>query len=134
MPGIDTHRLEPLEVDECLRLLGTTFLGRLAYVVDGRPRIIPMNYLLHEGSVVIRTDYGAILDTVAGAHVAFEVDAVDPEYHTGWSVVVLGRAEEIWEPAELDRMRDLPLRPWAPGDRAHYLRIDSSSITGRRLL
>jgi uncharacterized protein len=92
-----------------------------------------MNYLLFEGSVTLRMDYGSLLDAVVGTPVAFEVDDVDVDYHTGWSVVVQGKAEEIWEPTELDRMRDLPLRPWAPGSRAHYIRIVSTSMSGRRI-
>jgi uncharacterized protein len=127
------RRLEVIEVDECLDLLARRFLGRLAYVEDGTPRIIPLNYHLHEGSIHFRMDYGSVLDTINGQPVAFEVDAVDAEYHTGWSVVVTGRAEEIWEPQELERARDLPLRPWAPGDRAHYVRIQSTAISGRRI-
>jgi uncharacterized protein len=52
---------------------------------------------------------------------------------TGWSVIILGVAEEIWRPEELDIARQLPLRPWAPGDRDHYVRILSTQITGRRV-
>ncbi len=61
------------------------------------------------------------------------MDEIDRDSHSGWSVVVRGRAEEVWMPAELQEMRELSLRPWAPGDRAHYLRIASGSITGRRV-
>jgi uncharacterized protein len=127
------RRLAPLDVDECLSRLAGHYLGRLAFEVDGKPQIIPFNYLLHEGAVVLRTELGTLLDTIVGRPVAFEVDEVDVEFHDGWSVVVHGRAEEVWEPEELDRLRQLPLRPWAPGDRAHYVRILSTAITGRRI-
>lgn len=127
------RRLAPMDVDECLDRLARQHLGRLAFEVDGRPQIIPLNYLLHEGAVVVRTELGTLLDTIVGRPVAFEVDDVDDEYHDGWSVVVHGRAEEVWEPDELERLRSLPLRPWAPGDRSHYVRILSTAITGRRI-
>ena len=42
-------------------------------------------------------------------------------------------AEEIWRGDELTIMRELPLRPWAPGNRDHYVRILSTAITGRRI-
>jgi nitroimidazol reductase NimA-like FMN-containing flavoprotein (pyridoxamine 5'-phosphate oxidase superfamily) len=129
------RRLEELGVDECLRLLRTRFVGRIAYVVDGRPNIMPLNYAVVDGAIVMRTGYGDTLDTLADRPaVAFEVDDIDPDYHQGWSVVVHGKAEEVWHPNELARLRDVPLRPWAPGAREHYVRILSSQITGRRIV
>ncbi|MEX0658515.1 MAG: pyridoxamine 5'-phosphate oxidase family protein [Egibacteraceae bacterium] len=128
-----TLRLETLSVDECLRLLGSRYLGRVAFVVDGEPHVRPVNYRLHEGIIVFRTDYGGLLDLIHLANVAFEVDDADHEYHTGWSVVVRGKAEEVWQPDELRVLRELPLRPWAPGPRDHYVRISPLEITGRRI-
>lgn len=129
----DRRRLEPLDVDECLRLLGTRYLGRIAYIKDQRPEILPVNYRLHEGAIVIRTTYGALLDACHLATVAFEVDEDDLTDRSGWSVVVQGRAEEIWHEGDLERARELPLRPWAPQPRDHYLRILPGRITGRRI-
>jgi len=122
-----------LTVEECLDLLQTQNLGRLAYVVDGKPRILPLNYALHQGSVIFRTGYGDLLDTIHLQEVEFEVDHGASDVGTGWSVIVHGVAEEIWRPEELDVARRLPLRPWAPGNRDHYVRILSTGITGRRI-
>jgi len=122
-----------LTVEECLGLLETQRLGRLAYVVDGRPRILPLNYAVHQGSVIFRTGYGDLLDTIHLQEVEFEVDHGASDAGTGWSVIVHGVAEEIWRPEELDIARRLPLRPWAPGNRDHYVRILSTGITGRRI-
>jgi nitroimidazol reductase NimA-like FMN-containing flavoprotein (pyridoxamine 5'-phosphate oxidase superfamily) len=128
-----TKTLDVLSVDECLDLLKGRSLGRLAYVVGGKPRILPLNYGIHQGSVVFRTSYGQLLDTIHQQAVMFEIDHSEPSTHTGWSVIVHGIAEEIWRPEELDVVRELPLRPWAPGDRDHYVRVLSSAITGRRI-
>ena len=125
--------LTELSVDECLRLLEQRYVGRLACVRDGVPLLQPVNYVLHEGSIIVRLDYGALLDEIHGAPAAFEVDDIDPAYHSGWSVVLQGRAEEVWQPHELEVLRQLPLRPWAPGDRDHYVRIQPRSISGRRI-
>lgn len=133
MAEIVTRRLEPLEIDECLRLLDSRYVGRIAFVDGGLPQVLPLNYRFHEGAIVFRTDYGALLDAVHRSDVAFEVDAIDPDYHTGWSVVVHGRAEEVWRPEDLAGLRALPLRPWAPGSRDHYVRILPGRITGRRI-
>lgn len=128
-----TRRLHPLTVDECLRLLESRSVGRIAFVDDGDPQVLPVNYRVHEGAIVFRTHYGPLLDAVHLSPVAFEVDAIDPDYHTGWSVVVHGRAEEAWRPEDLDQLRQLPLRPWAPGTRDHYVRVLPRKITGRRI-
>ncbi len=127
------RELVDLPVEECLRLLGQQYLGRLAFLRDGVPELLPVNYLFHEGSVVFRTDRGGLLDQVHGATVAFEVDEVDAGWQSGWSVVVHGKAQEVWDPDELERARELPLRPWAAGDRVHYVRVLPRAITGRRI-
>jgi uncharacterized protein len=124
--------LVELDVDECLRLLEGQALGRLGFVREGEPEIRPLTYLLHEGSVLIRVAYGPTLDHLADrAKVVFEIDGEDEQ--GAWSVLVRGRAEEVSDPTELERLRALPLRPWAPGERAHYLRVLASSISGRRI-
>lgn len=133
MTELVTRRLAAISIEECLKLLQSRAVGRIAFIDDGRPEVRPVNYRLHQGMVVLRTTYGALLDAVHLAAVAFEVDAIDADYHTGWSVVVHGRGEEVWRPEELAELRQLPLRPWAPGTREHYVRILPSDITGRRI-
>jgi uncharacterized protein len=131
---LQQRHIQSLTVDECLDLLGASSLGRVAFVHDESPHIVPVNYLLHEGTVVFRTTYGTTLDTIAaGARVAFEVDAIDEQTHAGWSVIIRGKAEEIWLPEEIEAASHLPITPWAPGDRNHYVRIFPSTITGRRI-
>lgn len=125
------RRMREADVDEALALLRTQSIGRLAYVLDGAPRIIPLTYVMHQGSVTFRTGYGALIDAIHMKPVEFEVDHADRTRRVGWSVIVHGIAEEIWRGDELDIVRDLPLHPWAPGDRDHYLRIVSTRITGR---
>ncbi len=46
--------------------------------------------------------------------------------------MVTGRLEEVSAPAEVERFRALPLRPWA-GERASYVRLAPGKITGRSL-
>jgi uncharacterized protein len=128
-----TRALAELGVDECLRLLASRYVGRLGFNHHGRPLVLPVNYVLHAGAVTFRVGYGSVLDEAIARAVAFQVDAADSTYHTGWSVLVQGHPEEIWRPDELDEVRGLPLRPWAPGDREHYIRVLSTAVTGRRI-
>lgn len=131
---LQARRFEELTVDECLRLLAGADVGRIAYVRDDEPTVLPVNFVLDEGSVVFRTTYGQLLDSMSsGARVAFEVDSLDAAAHSGWSVLVKGKAEEVWLPRELDEVRLLSLQSWAPGERTHYVRVFPSMITGRRI-
>lgn len=126
-------RLEELGRDECLALLARHHLGRLAVVVGGRPLVFPVNYCLDGERVVFRTDAGTKLHGALGGPVAFEIDGTDGLYHGGWSVLVVGEAEEVADGAERDRLTRLPLGLWAGGDRSHWVRIRPAAVTGRRL-
>ena len=49
--------------------------------------------------------------------------------------MVTGRLEEVTEfdaPA-LERVRSLPVEPWAGGERAHWMQLVPSRISGRRI-
>ena len=119
--------LEVLAEDECRRLLAEHHLGRLAM-------IFPVNYVVDEDMVVFRTDPGSKLDAAAERElVAFEVGAADEASRTGWSVVVRGALAEVTDPGDLERLRALPLYPWAPGEKTRYVRVRPASVTGRRI-
>lgn len=126
--------LDYIPRDECLRLLQGRGLGRIGVIVAGRPVVLPVNYVVDEGSVVFRTAVGTKFDAaVRGEFVAFEIDDADPQYHTGWSVLLTGVAEEIVDAAEVARAQRLPLRTWAPGPKPHFLRITPVTVSGRRI-
>jgi len=127
-------RWQELTKSECFELLAREHLGRVAVVDDRGPIVFPVNFVFDRHMVVLRTDEGTKLDAaIKGSRVAFEIDGTDPATGTGWSVVIRGEAVEVTNPAELARLRRLPLRPWAPGAKAHYVRILPAALTGRRI-
>jgi uncharacterized protein len=127
-------RMEELDDAECRELLAGRHLGRLALCDFGGPVIFPVNYILDRDLVVFRTEPGSKLDAATEREsVAFEVDSVDAATRTGWSVVVRGALTEITDPGDLERLRGLPLYPWAPGARTRYVGVRVRSITGRRI-
>jgi nitroimidazol reductase NimA-like FMN-containing flavoprotein (pyridoxamine 5'-phosphate oxidase superfamily) len=129
--------MQNMTVRECVDLLGQHSLGRLAFVdkVGVMPLIIPVNYVIDRDTVVFRSDPGSTLTAaILGAPVAFEVDGgFDEQNHTGWSVVVHGHARAITDPDEKVRLQQLPLDPWAPGAKTHFVRIEAGVISGRRI-
>jgi uncharacterized protein len=127
-------RWQELTKSECFGLLAGQHLGRVVLVDDRGPVAFPVNFVLDRHTVLLRTDEGTKLDAASrGARVAFEVDQTDEVTRTGWSVLVRGEAVEVTDPADLARVRELPLSPWAPGGKSRYVRILPTSLTGRRI-
>jgi nitroimidazol reductase NimA-like FMN-containing flavoprotein (pyridoxamine 5'-phosphate oxidase superfamily) len=127
-------RWQELTRDECFSLLGGQHLGRVVLVDDRGPIALPVNFVLDQHTVLFRTDEGTKLDVaVRRGRVAFQIDGVNEATRTGWSVLVRGEAKEVTDPDELVLVRRLPLYPWAPGAKGHYIRILPTSLTGRRI-
>jgi len=123
-----------LDRDECVRLLAMATVGRVAVSMRALPVVVPVNFCLDGDAVVFRTAPGTKLNAACShAVVGFQADCIDPVYHAGWSVLVRGMAEEITDPAEIEAARQLPLSPWAGGERDHFVRVPLDVISGRRL-
>jgi nitroimidazol reductase NimA-like FMN-containing flavoprotein (pyridoxamine 5'-phosphate oxidase superfamily) len=126
--------IEVLSRETCLELLAGEVVGRVGVASHGAPRILPVNYVLDGDAVVFRTAAGTKLDDGPRAPACFEIDHFDRESRTGWSVVVLGRLEEV---TQYDRtwnhVQELPIDPWAAGDKDHVLRLRPDVISGRRI-
>jgi nitroimidazol reductase NimA-like FMN-containing flavoprotein (pyridoxamine 5'-phosphate oxidase superfamily) len=103
---------------------------------EGAPIIRPLNYVFdpRSQSVVFRTAEGSKLHGLLRAReAAFEIDGIDAGGRTGWSVVILGVAEEVTNTSELRRLEKLGLEVWAPGPRTHWVRIRARTVSGRRI-
>ncbi|MGV9773112.1 pyridoxamine 5'-phosphate oxidase family protein [Streptosporangium sp. NPDC003464] len=132
--------LEKLDTEECLRLISPGGVGRLAFNDLGGPMILPVNYVLHEGSVIFRTAFGGPFDAnlstgVNGVEfkIAFEVDRIDDANSEGWSVLIRGGVHHVSTAEEQAAVMTLNVRPWAGGDRELYVKITPAEITGRRI-
>jgi uncharacterized protein len=126
--------VEDLSRADCKRLLASQNLGRIAIVVDGRPQIFPVNFVLEDEVVVFRTSWGLKLERSPLTPVAFETDMVDTVAGKAWSVVVQGTAQDITEAIDTRsvRLRHLAVDPAAPGDRPYWMGVYVSEISGRR--
>jgi uncharacterized protein len=132
---VDRNGLEVLDRDECLRLLGTATLGRIGVTSAALPTVLPVNFGFDGTRILISTGPGTKLAAATrNAVVAFEVDAIDADAHTGWSVVVQGVAREITDSNErADAQSHAPVR-WAPGSDHHVVAISTEIVSGRRIL
>jgi uncharacterized protein len=131
----DRHGLEVLTFAQCLSLLRSRALGRLAYLDGGVPSVVPVNHLVDGNTVVMRTMAGGKLDAaLVGQPVAFQLDDHDPVRGTGWSVLVRGRADLLEDPERIARLEN-DLESWAiaDGSEAAWIRILADEVSGRRL-
>jgi nitroimidazol reductase NimA-like FMN-containing flavoprotein (pyridoxamine 5'-phosphate oxidase superfamily) len=125
---------EVLATNQCWELLRESVVGRLAVTVSGSPDIFPVNPIVDHGTILFRTSAGTKFAATKGKDVAFEVDGYDADTAQAWSVVVKGRAHEILEVEETLRALRLPLYPWEPGRKPRFVRIEPTSVTGRRFV
>ena len=122
--------------EACFALLRTQRVGRLAYCDAVGPVAIPVNFALAGADIVFRVERS---NTVVGTDlglVAFEVDRVEGENQTGWSVVVRGRiaAVELEDvPSLIQQLEYGPPLPWAGGIHNVWMRIRPEIVTGRKL-
>ena len=84
-----------LDHDECMRLLATQRVGRLAAVAGHHPLVMPVNFALDHGIIVFRSSAGVKIDAAQHHNVAFQVDEIDVAQRSGWSVLVTGMAETL---------------------------------------
>ncbi|MEZ5143290.1 MAG: pyridoxamine 5'-phosphate oxidase family protein [Acidimicrobiales bacterium] len=128
-------KLEVLTRQECFELLPRAVVGRLAFVDDEGPGAVPVNYGIAGEDIVFRVETQSHLREVL-PRVAFEVDHVEPDASSGWSVLVRGEARELdldEVPAYLEKMHTSFPHPWAEGVHNVWVAITPRTVTGRRL-
>jgi uncharacterized protein len=134
---VDRNGLEVLSREDCLLLLETAVLGRVAVSSGALPTILPVNFTYDGRQILIRTGRGTKLDAATrNTVVAFEVDQIEPARDAGWSVVVTGVARELTDPGEMAAAQHPLLVRWASASSAddRIVAISPDVISGRRVL
>lgn len=131
----EARQFSALSERQCRELLQSSDLARVAWQSADGPQILPITYVCHGDSIVFRTSpYGPLSDLIRPTDVALEVDDLDQQRRSGWSVVVQGRATVIDQPPEIVRLWALSgLVPWAPGVRNVFIQVAPRRISGRLL-
>lgn len=128
-------RLKELDQAECLELMRTRSVGRVAYCDDDGPVVLPVNYVVaDDGGVLFRTSpHTPLAQHLASGPAAFEVDEIDDVTESGWSVLVRGTASYV-DPDDLPADDDDRPSPWAAGVRTLHVRVSPRVVSGRRLI
>jgi nitroimidazol reductase NimA-like FMN-containing flavoprotein (pyridoxamine 5'-phosphate oxidase superfamily) len=125
--------LRELSTAECLELLAAHQVGRVAYCDELGPVVLPVNYALDQGTVLIQiSPHSTLARHLRAGPASFQVDEFDEYTQSGWSVLVRGDAAYV-DQDDLPKDDDRP-HAWAEGHRTLHVRITPHEIAGRRLL
>jgi nitroimidazol reductase NimA-like FMN-containing flavoprotein (pyridoxamine 5'-phosphate oxidase superfamily) len=129
------NRARLLDGYTAMRLLAGVDYGRVVFTFKSLPAIRPVNHLVDEGRIIVRTKLTSAISTAArssnGVVVAYEADSLDPRTQTGWSVVVTGRARTLTDPEQVRRYEEL-LHPWV-NHADTVVAIEPEIISGLRI-
>jgi nitroimidazol reductase NimA-like FMN-containing flavoprotein (pyridoxamine 5'-phosphate oxidase superfamily) len=119
---------------ECWRHLRSEDLGRIGVTLDGQPLVFPVNYAVSKESIVFRTAAGTMLHRAPGSLACFEIDRYDRGLRDGWSVMAVGKLDEITDADDSysQALRGLPVQPLAPGPRPHWIALRVARVSGRQ--
>jgi nitroimidazol reductase NimA-like FMN-containing flavoprotein (pyridoxamine 5'-phosphate oxidase superfamily) len=140
MPAHGKAIMETLDKAECLRLVSTQVIGRLAFVGSFDMTVLPVNFRLADGAILFRTAQDSLTgeDLRTGIehaeyHVAFEVDSFDEKAREGWSVLLQGPAHHVDSAAEREAALAAGVESWPGGEKDHFIKIMPMRVTGRRI-
>jgi pyridoxamine 5'-phosphate oxidase-like protein len=126
---------QPIPAHEAMLLLASVSYGRVVFTLKTLPAIRPVNHLVDQGRIVIRTRLTSSISASArsrdGMVVAYEADSIDTQARAGWSVVVTGRAYTLTDADEVFRYEQL-LQPWV-NHADTVIAIDPEIVTGFRI-
>lgn len=128
MPGMEPGHFTVLPEPECRRLVRSQTVGRVCWLSrDDGLQALPVTFQVFGELILFAVDPHSVMGELFGSvPVAFEVDDIDVETATGWSVLVRGDAG-AWE-----SRNDVGLpAPWAPGHRTLRVAITPHTYTGR---
>lgn len=127
---------EELDSQACRTLLGAGVIGRIAVNGEGGfPLVFPINYTVESGAIVFRTSNN-MEHLLEHSIVTFEVDDIDSDTRTGWSVMAHGFIQSLSDVGVLVLEESIPgvgAGPWAPGKRNIWMRVVPQVLSGRRI-
>ena len=127
-----TTNIATLLAYDCWNLIEGADLARVAWQGAEGIRLVPVNYAVADGAVWFRTDHDSALARECGDQsVVLEIDDVDDETATAWSVVIVGNVR-LYDAADAPVTLG-ELGVWASGPHTTYARVEPVQVTGRRL-
>jgi hypothetical protein len=138
-PGdsVDPRNVTEIGRAEAMQLLASVSYGRVVFTRDALPAIRPVNHLIDNERIIVRTRLTAKISTTLkstadrGIVVAYEADDLDPQQRLGWSVIVTGVATTVTD-RDLVAHYERLLQPWV-NKADTVVAIEPEIITGIRI-
>jgi nitroimidazol reductase NimA-like FMN-containing flavoprotein (pyridoxamine 5'-phosphate oxidase superfamily) len=122
--------LTDLTADECWDLAASRPVGRLAWTGPQGLTVVPVNYVVSDRRVHVRTAaYSALARECDDSDVAFQIDQFDTDNQSGWSVLLRGKAHVASRGSDTGNEPDV----WPTGARALQVTVDVQQVSGRRV-
>ena len=125
-------QLANLPTWECYDLVKTCRVGRLCFLDGDTPIAYPLSFKVHRADdasyIVVRTGPRSLLANYAGPG-SFEVDEIDVDSLTAWSVLFRGTVRRSHEPSNLPQ----PER-WIADGYHVWMVLSIAAVSGRRFV
>ena len=127
----DANGFVVLDRYACLERLAQRRVAALAITEHALPLVLPALYTLRGEDVFVGAATSGILGRrMPNNVVSLCVHDLDDDLLSGWTVTVIGRAELVTSPADLDAATEL--RRWGSDDSSQLLvRVSTEHISGR---
>ena len=123
--------MKVLNDHECLTLLGSVRLGRIALTNRALPIILPVAFATMDSDLVFRVGEGAIAKAADMQQVVcFEADWADHSLAAAWSVTAIGQLFTLRHPSDLEQAMRLDLEPWT-ADCDTFVGLRPQLLSGR---
>jgi nitroimidazol reductase NimA-like FMN-containing flavoprotein (pyridoxamine 5'-phosphate oxidase superfamily) len=124
--------MDHLDEGDCWSRLAGSPVCRLAFALDGRTEIIPVNHVALQKRLLLRTVPGSAIDRAVGKPLALEVDGWSDR--EAWSVVVRGPLERVSDADGIRRAEEVGLEPWPTREPSPTVLVEvvAMEIRGRR--
>ncbi|MDQ0735091.1 pyridoxamine 5'-phosphate oxidase family protein [Arthrobacter agilis] len=117
---------------QCWALAATQSAGRLGFFRDGVLDIVPVSYFMMADHVYFRTSTEGTNAASYLEHAAFQIDRIDTEARSGWSVLLNGSATRVADPSLVRPLwAEAVDQPWAAGQRDQFFNLARSMARGR---
>ncbi|AUI51277.1 pyridoxamine 5'-phosphate oxidase family protein [Arthrobacter crystallopoietes] len=119
--------------EQSWKLLENTKHGRIVLTAAGETDIFPINYLAHDGRLLMRSAPGTKLAEVTiNENVVFETDGIASD--EAWSVVIKGTARVLQSGDEIEAAEKLGLKSWIPTLKDFYIELKPVQLSGRHFI
>jgi uncharacterized protein len=126
--------LMSLSDETCADRLAHSAVGRLGVVIAGKPEVFPVCYVYTDGCVVFPTNEGTKMHSaLEWPWVAFEIDGAGADDSSVWSVMITGQAEEVTDPATIERVSAMQTVVFRSHGSIRWIKITPLKVTGRQI-